>query len=249
MNGLVAFAVAASCASSSATKPGESRPDRSEGGSEIENPSSGLACGHFVAMFEKSSIDLAPPKEFVEVCEKEHEFCAELAAEYPPDVTTLGVFAPADNWAARQRGEHISMGRALIAQVTSSSDSEFPALKKFLRGRAGRFPDSSRLTEPLSDGGKLDLGVLDEGSDFISPGVIIKARRASLGLSPGPRVAINSVIAARGRIFSLYTFCAFSEQQDVDRCRRLTTEWLACLRGAARPGVEPDGPSVRGLTP
>ena len=192
---------------------------------------------------------MAPPSGFTEICAQDRELCRALTAGYPPTVTTLGYFVQSTEWAAHLRGERASPTKYLIAQGTSTSEDEFPALKAFIGERAGRIPDNSRVPESLGSLDRIDLGVLDKGSDFISPGVVIRLPPSALAPSPVTQVAINTAFATRGHVLSLYTHCDFWNSKDVEACRTLTTSWLACLRGAAQPGVEPDGPSARGLTP
>jgi hypothetical protein len=242
---ILVSALAASCASSGTAKPDESQRLHPEVRSDTPRAFSGAACGKDPTAFEEISIDLAPPAGFAEICTKDQRLCAELAAGYPPSVTTIGYLLPAETWAARQRGEHPTLSRYLIAQGTSTGAAAFPALKKFIRERAGRIPDHSRGVEALEDVERVDLGVLDEGPDFISPGVVIRARLPGLGPSPGRQVAINTAFVTQGHVLSLYTHCAFNGQSDVADCRRLTTEWLTCLRGAAGQGVAADGASPR----
>jgi hypothetical protein len=212
---------------------------------EVLPSPSGTACGQFRASLEGTSIDLAPPPGFVEICAKDRRLCSLLTSGFPPSVTTIGYFVPVEKWAARERGEHPRLTRYLIAQGTSTGEDAFPALKNFLRERAGRIPDHSRVTESLEHMERVDLGVLDEGADFISMGVIIKAQLSASGASPGPQVAINTAFVDQGHVLSLYTHCAFAGPRDEEECKRLTTEWLACLRGAAQQGVAADGASRR----
>lgn len=226
---------AGSCASSGTAKPSGSQVGGSAAKSARPPPVTAV-CGQFPASLEDTSIDLAPPAGFTEICARDQDLCRELTSGYPPGVTTIGYFVPAEKWAARERGEHPILTRYLIAQATSTSEVAFPVLKSFLHERAGRIQDHSDVAGVLEHMERIDLGVLDEGPDFISMGVIIKARLSASGDSPGPQVAINTAFLDRGHVLSLYTHCAFAGPRDEEDCRRLTTEWLVCLRGAAHHG-------------
>lgn len=241
---------AGSCAS---TKPGLTGHSQAAGPG-VKPPVSVMSpiasCGAFSATSAELAIDLAPPAGFTEICTRDRELCADLTAGYPPGVRTIGYFVPSDEWVRYQRGDHSRFSRYLIAQATTTRASAFPALKDFIRSRSGRIPDSSRLSPKiLRDLERVDLGVLDEGADFISPGVLLDARPSPQMPPLGPQVAINTAFATSGQVLSLYTHHNFSGERDLDACKQLTTQWLKCLRGAAQPGVEPAGPSARGLTP
>ncbi len=236
---MVTAASAISCASSRAEKPGQSAA-----GPTMVKPTALLAssragCGQIQAALGGTAIGLAAPAGFVEVCTKDEQLCHELTSGYPPTVTTIGYFVPADKWAAHNRGEHPRLGRLLVAQETSTGEDAFPALKEVLRERQGRIPDHSPVIPRLEHVERVDLGVLDEGADFISMGVIINAQVPGLA-AVGPQVAINTAFVDRGHVLSLYTHCDFAGPRDEEECRQLTTEWLGCLRGAAQRGVEAD---------
>jgi hypothetical protein len=242
---ILACVLSVSCASSGVAKLGESQQAHPAVKSEAPPAPLGSACGQSLATFGETSIALASPAGFAEICTKDQRLCGELTAGYPPGVTTIGYFVPAEKWAARLRGEHPTLTRYLVAQATSTREAAFPALKNFLRERAGRIPDNSRVIKSLEDVERVDLGVLDEGPDFISPGVIISARLPGADRSLGRQVAINTAFITQGHVLSLYTHCAFTGQRDLDECRHLTTEWLTCLRGDAQQGVAGDGAPPR----
>jgi hypothetical protein len=192
------------------------------------------------------AIDLAVPAGFTEICGKDRDMCANLTAGYPPTVRTIGYFVPSSEWARYQRGDHSHFKKYLIAQLTTTSTSDFPAMKTFIRGRSGRIPDSSRIRpDVLRRLGRVDLGVLDEGPDFISPGVLLSVEPSPQMPALEPQVAINTAFLRTGVVFSLYTHYEFAAERDVDACRQLTTQWLACLRSVLPSDDGTDGPPAR----
>src|SRR4051794_2609546 len=214
--GLILSVAAGSCGSGNSVKSAEFRTVPPVAKSGTGNVSAVSSCGTYRTVSKQVTIDLAPPSGFTEICARDRELCRVLTAGYPPTVTTLGYFVASGEWAAHQRGERVSPTKYLIAQGTSMAQDAFPALKDFIRERAGRIPDNSRVPESGGTLARIDLGVLEEGPDFISPGIIIKVPPSALAPSPANQVAINTAFATRGQVLSLYTHCDYSNGKDVD---------------------------------
>src|SRR5213082_1409182 len=83
-------------------------------------------CGSFVSRVDGQSLDLAPPRGFVEICGQDAELCRTLTAGYPPSVLTLGYFVSPEEWKRFKSGPPIGFTRYLIAQSASSAPGDLP---------------------------------------------------------------------------------------------------------------------------
>jgi hypothetical protein len=208
----IVVALAGSCASTGTA------PDTRPGGEP--------GCGSFPAIVgDQHKIDLAPPGAFMETCSVDNRLCLQLESSNPSGMNTLGLFLTSGDWVRHRRRERLDLGTYLIAHVTSTAEAQFPALKKLVRDRAAPIPDRANVRASLAALGRVDLGVVDESADSISSAVVVEASR-----SPGPQIAINTAFLLRGYVLSLYVHHVFSDEEDIEVTKRLSADWLGCLR-------------------
>lgn len=200
-----------------APSPARSAPDES-------------GCSSFSVKSEGAAIDLARARGFVEACSQEESLCDELSARYPPIVRTVGYFWLSAEWAAHRSGRQIAPSRYLIAQISSRPADAFGDLKKFTRDRAGAVPDRSRAPELSGKLEKVNLGILDETDDSITIGATLKPHSNAADALLPPQVMTNTALLTNGHVLILYVHQVFSDQPDVGAIKRLTAQWLACLR-------------------
>jgi hypothetical protein len=119
----------------------------------------------------------------------------------------------------------------LIAQATSISPGDLPDLKNHLRSRQGAIHDHTALPNILQSEGRANIGVFEDTDDAIAFGTIMQ-----LGTRP-PAPAKDLVLAStntafivREKVLSLYVFLDVTATNDVEAVKRLTREWLGCLR-------------------
>jgi hypothetical protein len=176
-------------------------------------------------------VDLAPPGTYVDLCREDLELCRTLTAGYPPSVTTLAYFVPADDWATFQKTRQ-GFREYLIAQLGSERVDELPRLKEYVRAQSGNIPDHTQLPRIFADRGRVSLGIVEESPDSISMGVLLKVQ---LGATLMNLASINSALAINGRILSLYSFQEVTGLDQLEPVKATANRWLTCLRQRNRP--------------
>ena len=191
-----------------------------------------VPCQTAPATVSSVSLDMAPPPGYVEICSQDEELCRRLTAGYPPSVTTLGYFVPADEWQAYKASSR-GFAHYLIAQLANStSANDLPGLKQYLHAQQGSIPDHSRVPAILDSNGRVPLGIFDETDSSISFGIIMKLRLTTDTTPAVALVSTNSAVVARNHLLSVYVFREFHESTDVDAAERLTRDWVSCIRHA-----------------
>jgi hypothetical protein len=192
---------------------------------------SAQVCDSWRANVGDTTIDLAPPRGFIEVCSLDPQLCSVLTAGYPPSVKTLGYFVAGRDWELFRRDSSRGFKHYLIAQLALNRSAEqLSGFKAYLRAQQGNIPDHSQLPRMLTAQGRVPLGVLAETPTSISSGVIMAARPVT---SPSEEsivlVASNSAAAVTNRLLSLYVYLDYRNQTDIDTVRAVTQRWLQCI--------------------
>jgi hypothetical protein len=86
--------------------------------------------------------------------------------------------------------------------------------------------ESARAFE-LQD--RMSLGVIDENSDSISFGVILKTKGPDEQISR-LTASINVALQLKGESLSLYVSDGIKDLKDTDRIKYLANDWLKCIR-------------------
>ncbi len=187
----------------------------------------------FVSNVDGTTLDLAPPAGFVEICGQDAQLCHNLTAGYPPSTKTLGYFVLSEEW-KQFRKERIGFSRYLIAQLAISlSPDDLPGLKKHILSNQGSIPDHTSLVKILELKGRAPIGVFLDTADAIAFGQVLKLRMNP----PAPPKDIilastNVALAVKGKMLSLYAFDEVAEDMNVEAVKELTRKWLECLRAA-----------------
>jgi hypothetical protein len=211
---------------------------------------SAQVCDSWRAHIGDTTIDLAPPRGFIEVCSLDPQLCSVLTAGYPPSVKTLGYFAAGRDWELFRRDSSLGFKHYLIAQLALNKTAEqLPGFKAYLRAQQGNIPDHSDLPRMLVAQGRVPLGILAETPTSISSGVIMAARPVT---SPSAEsivlVASNSAVAVTNRLLSLYVYHDYRTQTDIDTVKVVTQRWLQCIADAApKPDLRASGYIVPSL--
>ena len=180
-----------------------------------------------------SSVDLAPPRGYIEVCSLDRQLCQLLTAGYPPSVVTLGYFADTADWNAFRKDSSVGFKHYLIAQLTTMSPQQLAGFKQYLHSQQGNIPDHSRLPSVLAAQGRVSLGILGETSTSISFGTVMSAKPVTTATAdPIVLVATNTAAVFKNHIFSLYVFRDYQGEADIDSTKAITQTWLGCLTGA-----------------
>jgi hypothetical protein len=189
------------------------------------------ACQSFVASAGESTVDLAPPAGFVEVCARDAALCQKLTSGYPPSVQTLAYFAASPEWAAYRIDSSKRFEHYLIAQFARDMrPAALPDFKAYVHNNNGSIPDHTQLPAVLESQGRASLGVVDETDSSISFGTLIRVRSSADPRPPATLAGINTVVVLHGRVFSLYAFGVVKDSTDIRRTEDLSQGWLACLR-------------------
>ena len=195
---------------------------------------SAQVCDSWRARAGDTTIDLAPPRGFIEVCATNHRLCGVLTAGYPPSVQTLGYFVAANDWERFRKDSSLGLNHYLIAQVALTRGADqLPGFKSYLRAQQGDIPDHSQLPSTLAAQGRMPLGILDETPTSISSGVVMAARPVTSSSSASiVLVASNSAAAVSGRLLSLYVYLSYKNESDIDSVKAVTKKWLQCIADA-----------------
>ena len=195
---------------------------------------SAQVCDSWRAPIGDSTIDLAPPRGFIEVCSLDAQLCDVLTAGFPPSVRTLGYFATRRDWELFRSDSSAGFKHYLIAQLTLNRTAEqLSGFKAYLRSQQGNIPDHSELPRMLTAQGRVPLGILAETPTSISFGVVMAARPVT---SPSAEsivlVASNSAAAVKNRLLSLYVYLDYRNEADIDTVKAVTQRWLQCIADA-----------------
>ena len=195
---------------------------------------SAQVCDSWRASVRDTTIDLAPPRGFIEVCSLDRDLCTVLTAGYPPSVKTLGYFAARRDWELFQRDSSLGFDDYLIAQLALNRTAEqLPGFKAYLRAQQGNIPDHSDLPRMLTAQGRVPLGILAETPTSISSGVVMAARPVT---NPAAEsivlVASNSAAAVTNHLLSLYVYRNYRSETDIDSVKAVTQRWLQCIADA-----------------
>ena len=195
---------------------------------------SAQVCDSWRARARDTTIDLAPPRGFIEVCSIDEPLCSVLTAGYPPSVKTLGYFVARNDWERFQRDSSLGLNHYLIAQVAlNRTADQLPGFKAYLRAQQGDIPDHSQLPSTLAAQGRVPLGILAETPSSISSGVVMAARPVISSKSESiVLVASNSAAAVSGRLLSLYVYLDYKNESDIDSVRAVTKKWVQCIADA-----------------
>jgi hypothetical protein len=201
----------------------------------------GPACSAYPVQAPAGRLDLTPPIGFVEICSQDAKLCDRLTRGYPPSVQTVGYFVSPQEWAQFKKGTLLGFSHYLIAQVSRSTPPDrFPGVKDFIRSRQGAVPDHTDLPGTLKSQGRVSLGVIEETTDSISFGAIMKNQAVSSPETEIALVSINAALVTGPHVLSLYLFRAFHTMKDVEMSKELTKTWLQCIRISNRK-VGPTG--------
>jgi hypothetical protein len=201
------------------------------------------SCGTFVSSIAGTSLNLAPPLGFVEICGQDAKLCQTLTSGYPPSSHTLGYFVTAEEW-ARYRKSPIGFSKFLIAQHAGSmSPDMLPDFKKYVRSQQGDIPDNTDLPSTLQSRGRAPIPVFEDAEDAIAFGSILKLRTAT----PAPARDItlattNAALVVKGRVLSLYVGWDVTASDDAEPVKQQMKKWLNCLRWANRRQSGPGTP-------
>ena len=193
----------------------------------------GPICEPFVAIVDGTSLDLAPPAGFVEICGQDAQLCHDLTAGYPSSVRTIGYFVLSEEW-KQFRKERMGFSRYLIAQLALKlSPSDLPGYKQYLRSNQSSVPDHTSLVKIFELKGRAPIGIFLDTEDSIAFGQIMKLKMNP----PAPPkdlilASTNVMLVAKGKMLSLYAFDDITENMDVEAVKELTRKWLGCLRTA-----------------
>ena len=192
------------------------------------------SCDSHPSSIPDSTLDLAPPPGFVDICAIDAQLCRTLTAGYPPSVTTLAYFVTTGDWDAYRRHSLSGFTRYLIAQLAVSMTVEdLPRFKDYLHAQQGAIPDNTRLPAILATDGRAALGILDETPASISFGTIMKLHlQTDPPTDPILLVATNTAAVARHHVLSLYVYHEYRTAADVDTAKAITKTWIACIQHA-----------------
>jgi hypothetical protein len=197
----------------------------------------GDSCVTYPVKVGSGRLDLAPPGGFVEICSQDAKLCSTLTRGFPPSVQTVGYFVSPQEWAQFKKGEILGFTRYLIAQISRSTAAQgFPGLKDFVRSQQGTIPDHTDLPSTLKSQGRVGLGVIEETSDSITFGTIMKTQVASSPDKEFVLVALNAAMVVGPLVLSLYSFRDYQTMGDVETAKQLTKSWLQCIRSSNRKG-------------
>jgi hypothetical protein len=181
-----------------------------------------------------SSVDLAPPRGFVDVCGLDSALCRLLTAGYPPSVKTLSYFVPPAEWDAVKKDSTAGFHHYLIAQwAVSMQPEQLQGFKTYLRAQQGNIPDHTELPRVLAAQGRVSLGIVAETATSISFGTILTARPvADPNAAPISLVATNTAAVVKSRMLSLYVYQDYRNDSDVNMAKSVTSSWLQCIGNA-----------------
>jgi len=189
------------------------------------------ACGSFAVPVGPSRINLAPPSGFVEVCGRDSPLCTRLTAGYPKTAKTIGYFVNPQEWDQYRGGHFSGFSHYLIAQLANGVlPAEFSDLRRFIRSQQGDIPDHTQLPANVDSEEKANIGVFEDSADAIAFGVVMKVRPAAS--APITLASANAAFLAKDHVLSLYVFVDVTAQPSGEPAKRLTRQWLACLRRA-----------------
>ncbi|PYK20140.1 MAG: hypothetical protein DME55_03155 [Verrucomicrobia bacterium] len=153
-----------------------------------------------------------------------------LTQGYPPSVQTIGYFVPVEEWERYQNGQHKGFSRYLIAQKGRTlSTEEFADFKHYVHSKNGNIPDHTKLASLLESRGQASLGIVDETSDSISIGTVVKLTEPALKRDL-QTAAINVALQIKGESLSLYVYDGVKDTNDTDRVKELAKRWVQCIR-------------------
>lgn len=188
------------------------------------------SCGSFRDARGRSSIDVAPLPGFSDVCSRDFQLCVMLTQGYPPSVQTIGYFVPVEDWERYQKGQHKGFSRYLIAQKGRTlSKEEFAEFKQYVHSQQGNISDHTKLASLFESRGQVSLGIVDETSDSISIGSVVKLTETALKRKL-QTAAINIVLQIKGESLSLYVYDDAKGVNDTERVKDLAKRWIQCIR-------------------
>jgi hypothetical protein len=155
-----------------------------------------------------------------------------LTLGYPASVQTIGYFVRNEEWQQCKEGKHepCRFTRYLIAQRGRDlSSEEFLDLKRYIRSNQGNVLDHTESTRAFELENRVSLGVIDENSDSILFGAILKTKAPDEQKSR-LTASINVALQLNGESLSLYVFDAIKDLKDTHRIKSLANEWLKCIR-------------------
>jgi hypothetical protein len=92
------------------------------------------------------------------------------------------------------------------------------------------------LPGTLKSQGRVSLGVIEDSSDSITFGAIMKTQAASSPDQEFVLVALNAAMVVGPLVLSLYSFRDYQGMVDVEAAKQLTKTWLQCMRSSNRKG-------------
>jgi hypothetical protein len=188
------------------------------------------ACVSTIRSAGPLQIDLSPPGHFIDVCAEDAALCKTLTSGYPPTVSTLAYFVLPGEWKAA-KAKPRGFSRYLIAQLAGSmSPDKLPGFKQYLHSQQGQVPDHTALPTVLASRGRVPLGIVGETPDSVSFGTVMKLESNRPSSPEFALASINSAIIVRDRVLSLYAFDEVKDFEAVEPLKKLSDEWLTCLR-------------------
>jgi hypothetical protein len=188
-------------------------------------------CGSFLDSRSRSAIDFAPLQGYTDLCSQDFQLCVMLTLGYPPSVQTIGYFVRDVEWQQCKEGKHerCRFARYLIAQRGRDlSSEEFLDFKRYIHSNQGNVLDHTESARAFELENRVSLGVINENSDSISFGVILKTKAPDEQKSR-LTASINIALQLKGESLSLYVFDAIKDLKDTDRIKSLANEWLKCI--------------------
>ena len=176
-------------------------------------PAAGPLCASLPRAVGGTTIDLAPPLGFVDVCAQDLALCRTLTARYPASVQTIAYFVPASEWAAHAQAPTAPFHRYLIAQFApGKSAAQLLDVKGFIRSQQADAPPPSQLAEQLRVDGQAGLGVFDDTPDSISFGALSKMPTPAAGAGTNDLLAMsNTALVLKHQLLSLYVYATVGD--------------------------------------
>jgi len=164
------------------------------------------------------------------VCSRDFQLCVLLTQGYPPSVQTIGYFVPVEEWERYQKGQHKGFSQYLIGQKGETLSAEkFTDFKRYVHSQQGNIADHTKLATVFESRGQVSLGIVDETSDSISIGAVLKLTETALKRDL-QTAAINVVLQIKGESLSLYVYDSVKDANDTDRVKELAKRWVQCIR-------------------
>jgi hypothetical protein len=109
------------------------------------------------------------------------------------------------------------------------STEEFADFKRYVHSQNGNIPDHTKLASLLESRGQVSLGIVDETSDSISLGTVVKLTEPALKRDL-QSAAINVALQIKSESLSLYVYDGVKDTNDTDRVKELAKRWVQCIR-------------------